>query len=114
MTWQNNSTTADVPSVEEMRRGLDSMPKPEFNSLVISRKTLVETLLKEAGAERGPAVGMPPLGSLPVFLEDCPWKRTEIVMRGDAPAPALIELSDGQFVVVDPERIRRLAEGQIL
>ena len=116
MTWKNDNTTADMPSVDEMQRTLESIvkqSKPEFNSLVISRKTL-EAFLNEAGAERGAAVGMPPLGSLPVFIEDCPAKRVGKVLGGHAPSPALLELSDGQLAVVDPERLRRLAEGPIL
>jgi hypothetical protein len=113
--FTNGSTAMGLPSIEELRRIMDSAPKPpkpEFNSIVVSQRML-DDLLEATGAKDLLTVefkgGPQLLGTIPVFAEDDLFARFRLVIRGTAPQPALIETESGQLVVYDPARLCRMA-----
>ncbi len=105
MTHLNNSTSVDVPSIETLQRLVDSVPKPDFNSIVVSRKAF-DAILESANAKQevvteGQDMLLHGLG-VPVFFEDVAFERLGMAMRRDVPTPTLLELCNGDFVVFDP------------
>jgi hypothetical protein len=102
-----NDTTFDFGDtkqlIQHVRELMASVPKPEFNSVVVSPETYQR--LRDSAEEQNPAAckafGIS-LGfyGLPIFEGADSGDRARMVYAGEVPEPALVEMFDGIFLVL--------------
>ncbi len=106
-TYTNRCSTFSPSSIEEVQQVMREFearrPKPEFNSIVVSRSTMENirtSLLERRPHLEAPAFETDRIMGIPIFEEDTFAGRIALSLSRKVTHPVLMEAEGGNFVIV--------------